>query len=229
MSIVVPSFDITGAPAVFDSTSLERQRRALLRELEEERFRTWVNLETQNSVFLLDERTDPTNTLARLGKPMTTEVLEEKLRRINPNLRFFYNRFNSTKKWCALYDPGEKKLVKLFPYEAGLMPERSIMSRRVLDVPDTHLPSVPHIERADLPDYEYIPGKGEFFDPSRPLPGFRRVEVPWREEVRGWRTVVLRLIVLGVIPATAAEKVFGPDDTPEWAGHMGKREKTRPW
>lgn len=214
------------APAVLDSASLARQAEYLRREAEEDRFRAWVNLETINSMYLADERYDPTNAPARLGRPMSSSDLESVLSRLNPSLRFIWGGLNTSKKWLARALP-DGSLERLFPYEAGIMPERSIMSRKRLEVPD---PSVlrpgptgfmGHIERSDVPD-----GTGA---PDGPAPGFRYVDVPWREEVRGWRTVVLRLIVLGLISPADAERAFGHDQTPEWSSRVLGHDARRPW
>jgi hypothetical protein len=186
-------------------------------------------------MYLDDPSTDPTNAPARFGRAMSASELENKLAKLNPKLRFLYPdlSLNPSKKVLAIEHP-DGSLEKLFPYESGIMPERSIMSRKVLDVPDSRLigktstGAMFHIDRRDLPPHE-ITRTGVEFDPSVPLPGFRRVSVPWREEVRGWRTVLLRLIAMRLISPEGAERVFGSDNTPEWKGSTGKGRKERPW
>ena len=175
--------------------------------------RAWVAAAEANCKFLDDEELDPTLAAKRIGRPMHHEVLEKKLSALNPNLTFVWNGFNSTKK-CIFFGPTH------IPYEAGVMPERSIMSRKTEEVPIGDV-------------YENRGGfrleRGEIKDPNK-NPWFRSIQVPWREEVRGWRTVLLRLVGAGAITPTQAETAFSVADNPEWQRGMGKATHDHiPW
>ena len=154
-----------------------------------------------------------TNEQARLGRPLMPIDLEQRLSRLNSDLVYEVIEANPTHKRLSVMRNGEKVFVAV--YENSLMPERSIMRSRVVEVPD---PKVTHIDRADMPKHE-----GDL------RPGWRRIEIPGGEKVRGWRAVLVRLIQQGIISLTQAEDAFGADNTPEWAQHTGKGAYTTPF
>jgi len=177
------------------------------------KMQAWVAAAEDNCKFLDDENMDPTLAEKRIGRPMHHDVLEGKLIKLNPSLVFVWNSFNSTKK-CIFFKETH------IPYEAGVMPERSIMSSKEDQVPIGDV-------------YEGSGGfrleRGEIKDPNK-NPWFKTIKVPWREEVRGWRTILLRLVGAGAITPTQAETVFSAADNPEWQRGMGKAKHTHiPW
>jgi hypothetical protein len=119
----------------------------------------------------------------------------------------------------------------LVPYERGWTPEHSIMMLVEKEIADVDVLSRrKSISRADLPKSEYIRGEGFVFDPTVTRPGFRKIKQVGREVTRGWRTVLIRLLVQGVITLTDVERVFGSDNTPNWAMHTGKHNHNYlPW
>ena len=188
-------------------------KRGDARAAQKAKVKSYIAAAEENCKFLADENLDPTLAQKRIGRPIHHDVLEEKLKRLNPNLVFVWNNFNSTKK-CIFFKETH------IPYEAGVMPERSIMSRKKEEVPIGDV-------------YEGAGGfrleRGEIKDPNK-NPWFRTIEVPWREEVRGWRTILLRLVASGAITPTQAETTFSAADNPEWQRGMGKAKHTHiPW
>ena len=149
----------------------------------------------------------------RLGRQMFPKELEKRLQNLNPNLYFEVIPENPTHKRASILVPDGKK--HLVVYENSLMPERSIPKIRTMEVPD---PTFTHLDRKDMPK-----------DPGALRPGWRRVQIPWGESKRGWRTVLVRLIQAGAITVTQAETEFGSDETPEWRQHTGKGEFTTPF
>jgi len=214
---------------VKDSQKIEEHKQFLLVEKERDAARQWLEKEEAASVFLLDEKTDPTNLEARQGRPMHTDYLEEKLKKMNPNLVFEFvdkkdGRVPSHRRVCIIENNQKKTL---FPYEYGVIYERSLMCRNIQEIID---PDVKSLNRKDLPKNEWIPGQGIVFEPGQTLPGFKKIEVPWSEVKRGWRTVVLRLVTMGLIPLLDAEKLFGADESPEWKAGTGRSSGSlRPW
>jgi hypothetical protein len=149
----------------------------------------------------------------RLGRQMFPAELERRLKKLNANLFFEVIAENPTHKRASLLIPNGRKV--LVVYENSLMPERSIPKLRTMEVPD---PTFTHLDRKDMPT-----------DPDALRPGWRRVQIPWGEAKRGWRTVLVRLIQQGAITVTQAETEFGSDETPEWRQHTGKGEFTTPF
>tara|TARA_R110000868_G_scaffold153995_1_gene379980 strand:+ start:573 stop:1172 length:600 start_codon:yes stop_codon:yes gene_type:complete len=156
------------------------------------------------------------NIPARIGTPLFPAELEKRLLKVNPHLGFEIIENNPTHKRIFITDQRGK--VPICVYENSLMPERSVAKVKVLEVPD---PSFSMIDRKDMPDLVK--------NPNALRPGWRRVAVPWGEQTRGWRTVLVRLIQIGLISTESAEKEFGSDETPEWRQGTGKGDYTTPF
>jgi len=212
---------------VKDSEAIEKARKLAKLEAYREMIENWARLEAANCQYLLDERTDPTFIPGRIGTPMTHEELERKVRRLVPGMQFIYGpltEVKGTKKMALTGADGAE--IWSCVYNTGMLPERSIMARVSKDVLDT---SKATFCRADLPKYEFVPGEGYRWDDSTPAPGFKRVDLPYKEIRRGWRTVLLRLIVENVVSVDAIERVFHSDNTPNWQQHTGKKDHRLPW
>jgi len=192
------------------------------REEYREKIQEWINRETRYAMYLEDETSGYADPEKRLGKPLSTEKLEAKLKKVNPKLAFEFNQFNSTKKAVYLVDSRGKRFI--CAYENMVMPERSIMKVREIEVPE----NVEHIDRKDLGPVELIPGRG-FVPKNGVNPYIRKVRTPWGEHIRGWRTVLIKLVQEGVATPTQIERAFGPDNTKEWQAHLGKAQVVLPW
>ena len=153
------------------------------------------------------------NAEERMGRPMWPKELEARLTRLNSNLLFEVIAENPSKKRLSVVDQRGKHFIAV--YENCLMPERSIPKLREMEVPE---PNLTHIDRKDFSS-----------DPEAIRPGWRKIQIPWGEKTRGWRTVLVRLIQDGLITVAQAELEFGSDETPEWRQHTGKGEFTTPF
>ena len=203
----------------------------------------WVKEQLHQNVWISDDTTSLTNAPARMGKPMSVEEFERKLLQLNPNFVFQHIPENPKNKRLMLRR-GVDDLEYLIPYESCrdanghpmLMPEHSIMSETWEDVLDPLLLSNPNIvmHRADLTKHEIIPAEIDehgrllrepdvIFDPSVPRLGSVRVKRAWREQTRGYRTVLAFLVMEGICSVEQVERVFGPCDGREWSSKTGKR------
>ena len=122
---------------------------------------------------------------------------------------------NPSHKRLSVVDQRGKHAVVV--YENSLMPERSIPRLREVEVPDTTW------------DHSKTRRTDFSTDRTQIRPGWRKVTIPWGEQTRGWRTVLVRLIQAGLITPTQAETEFGSDETPEWRQYTGKGEFTSPF
>lgn len=205
----------------------------------------WAESQLHDNVWLQDPNTSPTNTLARMGRPMSVEAFEDKLLKINPNFVFQNIPGNPKNKRLLLRQPNGE-LEYLIVYESGrdeaghpkLIPEYSILEECVDQVID---PKVAmggfRLNRYDLPRHEIIPHEFDkdgnltregdvIFDPTDPQPGMVEFRRPWRERVRGYRTVLVLLVAMEVCSITDVERVFGPGTSREWAAKTGKHDIT---
>ena len=209
---------------IVDSANAPRLVAGNKREKHDAQIQKWVEDQTETAKYLNDPNDNPTILARQLGRMMTSDELEKKLKKMDPNLHFEWNQFNSSKKMMYHIRPGVGKY-SVCPYEAGPMPEHSVLKQKVEMVRDFSVGMVgkPALDRKDLPKYEWVPGQGYVFDSTATLPGWKKVTLPWGEHKRGWRTVLIRLVERGIFTPPQIESVFGADDTPNWAKHMGKQ------
>jgi|SRR5579871_6105868 len=205
---------------------VEKQKEAILKELEYEK---------SHMVYVEDRLVNPTDSIKQLGNYMDSAMFEKKLASILPyNIAFIDNPFRQG--FRAIIRPASPQLFyvgyeTLCPYERGIIPEHSIMQLVEKEIPDPDVISRKKtVSRKDLGKFDYKPGQGFVFDDSTVRPGFIKVKTIGHEIKRGWRTILLKLILAQVITLTDAERVFGSKDHPSWAGHTGKLPTaTLPW
>lgn len=172
-----------------------------------------------------NENLAPYDEVKQLGKVLTSSELENNLKKINPYLIFEYNPYDRTKK--AIYFIRNNKKDFICAYENGFIPEHSVMKYKTEDVWDH---TVDLLTSKDLPKSELVEDKTSplgcklVFDESKPRPGWKRVQIPWGELKRGWRTVLLKLLQNNLITLYDAELTFGTDDRITWAARTGKRK-----
>lgn len=214
------------APFVHDSATALRNEIISPQERHLAEVTQMLKEEQRNCIYAEDGDLNPANPEYQLGKSLTDTELETKLRPLLPaNCIFIDNPRDATKKAIVRQRP-DGTLETICSYERGVMPEHSIMRIQVEDVKD---PGTRHIDRADLPKYEYVPGSGIVWMDDSPKPGYVRVKKLWGEKTRGWRTVLIRLIQSRLLTLSDAERVFGADIRPQWAAGTGKQELLLPW
>lgn len=204
--------------------NLEKQKQDKIR---------WAKEQEEDCVFIDNDYISPANEERQLGKVMLTIDFENKLKSLVPNIQFQFNQFNPAMK--AYYILRGNKLQYLGAYHAGYMPEHSIVKRKMEVVWDPKATEAP-LKRADLPRSEWVPGKGIVWDETVVRPGWKKIYKPAGELKRGWRTVLIKLVLEGLLTPHQVEKNFGePSSTfgkRAWAFHSGQRndkEFVMPW
>lgn len=208
---------------IIDEEKGRKHRLLKQQEAERQRLAEWVKEQEANQIWLRDDN-NPTNVMRQMGFPLTAAQFESKLKRILPNMHTEFNFFRPDKKALYVIDRRGKNYV--CPYESGLMPEHSILAQKTEEIWDG---TTFHINRKDMPRAEWIPGKGFIFDERDQRPGVKKIQVPWHEVQRGWRTVLIYLVKQGFLSPAQVEKEFGTKDRIEWAQNMGRREHVTPW
>lgn len=215
-------------PAVFDTESLQRQVKLGKREKQRQIDAKQLEELLANSVLLDKMPQDPTKAINQLGSVMLSSEFEARIKKLCPSLSFIDNHYRQDKRAIGYYDSsGWHTLVV---YEKGYMPERSILRSQEELVPDmSYEMQNRRLNRLDMPKGEFVPGKGWIYPEGTILPGWKKVRHPYGEAVRGWRTVLLRLIHLRQTTPDAVERLFGSDNTAQWAAHTGKQNITVRW
>lgn len=182
---------------------------------------------TLGQAIWIDTADDPTD-LKRVAKGMLTEDFERKLHKLNPRLRFATLPLKTDKR-CVWVEDAAGTAFPISSYEAGWIPESSLRRRETEIIKNsTNVMKVKngkvfnHFERADFPKSEWNPETQEF-DFAGLCPNEEKIEVPWTEVKRGYRTVLLYLLEAGELDLDQVEREFGAGDTRGWAVHTGRQ------
>lgn len=221
---------------IVDEVTAARHNWRKASESTREKVARYVEQMTEFAKFTDDPATSPLNSARKLGRTMTAQQLETKLSKLNPKLRFRYVGVTNTKKAVCI-ERQDGTLEELMLYPATILPERSMWKGKEEIYPD---PQQNHVEKLNQDDMEWVPlpgyesrypkwGTWRMKDPTKLKPGWLRKLVPTGEAVRGWRTVLVKLIACGALTPEQVERNFGSDDTPEWKQHTGKGPQVRPW
>lgn len=208
---------------VHDSATAERELVIGAQRKHQAQVDEWAKQEEDSKVIVSSSlEVDLTDAERQIGKSLTSAQFEAKLRPYLPsNVVFIDNPRLASKRAVVFLAPGTMDgFTTICPYEKGLMPEHSIFAEKEEIIRDF---SQTHLDRADFPKHEYVPGIGFTYEPGALKPGEKRIQIAWHEVKRGWRTVLLRLIQANLLSAATAERLFGADNRPQWANHTGKQ------
>lgn len=146
------------------------------------------------------------NSALQRGKGMQWSDFEAKLRELRPDLMIWDHPHMAFR---CIYVNDAGKLEHVASYHRGWLPEHSI--------------------RACVEDWEYdwsilgVDGKGlngRDFDGRSTPPNRKKVLKKWHEALRGWRTVLLRLMADEVLDITAVEEKFGKPSKEDGPGYQ---------
>ena len=215
---------------VRDEQNLRRD--AFIKRVEKQKAEkiAWAKEQEADCVYVENDYISPSNAEAQLGRVMNTLELESKLKLLNPNLYFITNPHNPLMKGC--YVQRNNKLDYICAYHAGFMPEHSIVKTKTEMVWDYEATKKP-LARADLPKHELTP-QGVKWDENAPRPGWKKIKKPAGELKRGWRTVLMKLVLEGLLTVNQVETTFGEPSSQfgkrAWAYRAkGRQEFAIPW
>lgn len=177
-----------------DSLYKEADRVENLVQQTREGQRNEVDRMLRDHAFVADWDSSVSNPLRQMGMVKDYRVLDRELRQLNPQIRLVPNPENPTKAFVVIQG------VVRFATERN-MPEFSIMA--------TVEEEVPIFENRVM----------SLDDPSTEI-----VTRPGRELLRGWRTLLLRLVKFGFLSLGEVEKKFGSCERPSWVHHTGKQK-----
>jgi hypothetical protein len=179
------------------------QRQAFTRDLCEQQVKA-------GDLLVSQDVTDPER---QRGTLLTVREVEDKIKKlIGPDrCHFEVHPVNPSKKCFYFVKPNQERWF-VCAFENGLMPEWSIMSYKDEWVVD---PSVDHIDKAEV-----LRTDGHA--------GMKKIRRPWREDVRGWRSVLVAILLKGLITPDQLERSLRETDRATWHKKLGKNvtEKT---
>lgn len=236
-------------PAVFD-TAKRRQHRIIERGLaQRERQQKWCLAQLASASLFTDEL-DPTDPARQTGRPMSSEQLTKLLRKWNRSLIIETHPTNFQQIVVYKQYLGQKLTATTFA--AGALPEFSIMARNY-EIVETELPMTPEgdeilsikripegVKRAMRAAVdEILNSPTNIYTEDSALALLERVleessyeslvhkklKQVGRELVRGWRTVLVRLVQQGLLSPEPIERLVTGTDRLSWAVHVGRREE----
>lgn len=175
------------------------------------------------------------NPEAQRGRTMSTEDFERKLSSIAPQLVF--RSYGDPTKKGVYWNVGKPNQQGLAFENSLSMPEFSIyeLVQRELQNPIVADENF-RLDARDLPKYEIVPEEHDaegnitreadihWYDS---LPGMDLQEDAWREKVRGWRQLLVMLVIEGQISIADMERVFGSTNRRGYALYLGKHDSTQ--
>lgn len=169
-----------------------------------EQVEEWVlnELSARRVVENWDE--SPANFLRQWGTPMHARELEKKLLQLSPYLGFEFNPRRGKMELFHILPDSTRNSMGF--YEPDWMPEYSLFNVREKWTPAE---GVNRITRKEVEE-------------SNGHAGFKKVVEPWNEVIRGWRTVVAKVVIARLTTPDAAERLFGTSNRATWAAKMGK-------
>lgn len=155
--------------------------------------RAAIERELRHMHLVDDFGTSIANPERQKGTMKSYHFLEKELREIDPNIRILEMEGNLTKA-RVMYGTRQVCVTE------RLMPEYSVWTEKAKEVPIIYDGTI-----------------------SLDAPATEEVAIPWNEDVRGWRTVLLRLVTLGYVPLAKIEKKFGKPERASWAHHTRQK------
>lgn len=166
------------------------------------------------------------------GRAMSTEEFERRLSKIAPHLVF--RSYGDSTKRGVYWNFGTPQQKSLAFENSANMPEFSIfepVNRELQNKIVAHESF--RLSGKDLPKYEIVPEERDAAGNitrqaeihwAGPLPGMENREDAWREKVRGWRELLVKLVIAGQITISAMEQEFGTANRRGYAHYLGKHE-----
>ena len=213
-----------------------------------ERTRNWCLAQLASASLFTDDL-DPTNPEKQQGRPMSSEALIKLLRKWNRSLLIETHPTNFNQVVVYKMVGGEKRTAVTFA--AGVLPEFSIMARQEQLV-EKELPTTS--EGEEILSIKKIPEKVKqgmraaineilnnptnVYDEESAMALLEqtladttyeslvhdKLKQVGRELVRGWRTVLVRLVQQQLVSADTVERLVKSTDRLSWAVKMGRRD-----
>lgn len=217
--------DSNNIPRIKKRDESERCRDELIR-YQQEHLRNTIYVKEDDNISMIDS-------VSQFGQAMSYIELEKKLRLLKNGANFVFLEYGLRPFRAVCYRMPNGKLITISAYGRTIIPEWSTMILRPKIIGDL---SLRHISPRDLPEVEWR-GPQEGFVPKNEnelKPGMIKVYEMWGENendpmARGWRTVLLRILDMGLADVTEIESIFGTPNRKSWSQGAGKRNWGLPY
>lgn len=217
---------------VKDEAALKRDK--LEKSGEQETEKVW-NIQKTNTESLAKVLDDPDIRVLETnhsGVVLSEAEFEARLLRLNPNFRFFRGKLDNSKKYIGLETPGGLEYITCYP--ACFIPEHSLLRIVEEDVRDytvgnPHLPGSPRIDAGAVREAAEKSRKSGAPVERTQAMGWKKIRRVDEEISRGWRTVLLQLLIRGVVSLTDVEREFPETPDKNWQEKVGRRQSTLPF
>lgn len=178
-----------------DGERQARERRIRAVAAQRQRALTWAE-EQQPYIVAAANPHGVTNPLAQWGVPKTVKALGTTMLDLNPQLRITPSPREPDYYGVWL---GAQYLFPFGPARGGIIPEYSVMESREIELPHV----VGHMDR-ETPATLHDKSLGQ-------------------EQIRGWRTILVRLVQAGATTPELVERAVGAAPRASWAALLKKR------
>lgn len=185
--------------------------------------------------FVDDQGLSRCNPEKQRGQPMSTEEFEKKLSSIAPHLVF--KSYGDPTKKGVYWNVGTPRQQGLAFENSTAMPEFSIFEPVTRELQNKVVAAESfRLSGKDLPKHEIIPEERDAagnitreaaINWDGPIPGMENVTHAWREKVRGWRELLVKLVIEGQITVADMERVFGSANRRGYAHYLGKHDSVQ--
>ena len=165
-----------------------------------------ANLQEDFKIYEKSKGVEPTSKERQKGKGLMVVELHRRLKKLVPSLYVY--RHSTILDKCVFWIGDGLAREQVCPGEWPWMPEWSVLETVMQQLP------------AHSPEFVFTKEgyKVEHFRPG--IPTMVETPVSFREVERGWRTVLMRLIINKYLTLDAAEREFGVGNRAAWAATL---------
>lgn len=220
---------------IIDSERAKINDRVIRQQISREQTAKWLAENKHDCEYKETDSLPIDEQLRHIGKPLSYQEFERRLKKINPGLQFIWVKGSLICPHRKIVRNGVEVDGTAFP--ALVMPERSIWRIQEEETPDDILDPTFRVPEAGafgpsewqpIRGYEHLwepdgrgIGRWKQTDPTI-RPGWTKRKIRWGEAIRGWRTILIRGVELRLWTPWQVETEFSVAQNPEWHRYMGK-------
>lgn len=220
---------------IIDSERAKIREHDIRRLAAREELAKWVAENEQNCTYYETDGLPMIEQMRMIGKPLTHQEFEAKLKKLNPSVQFMFVT-------GSLFCPHKKLVLNGRELDGTIYPIGTISERSIWRIEEEETPDdlydpnfkVPHVSEFGAAEWCPIEGYEALWEPEgRGIgrwkktdetlrPGWTKRPKRWGEKRRGWRTILIRGVLMHLWTPWQVETEFSVAQTPEWRRYLGK-------